>query len=121
MTPSCEIPARWQHLPSIGSHVDQTNERYRNDKYTRNNCLLHKPTAQNAPLIHNCFWAAVLEGFLYSPTPRALFMGEAVGAVVWGPADAMALSAWACAPWRRASAEALGFSEGFLRRRLGAW
>ena len=32
-----------------------------------NRCLLHKPTAQNAPLIHNCFLAAVLEGFLYSP------------------------------------------------------
>jgi hypothetical protein len=35
--------------------------------YAKNKCLLHRPTAQNAPLIHNGFLAAVLGGFLYSP------------------------------------------------------
>jgi len=39
----------------------------------------------------------------------ALSMGEAAGAVVWGPANAMALSAWVCARGQRrvAAAEAL--------------
>jgi hypothetical protein len=47
--------------------------------------------------------------------PRALFMGEAVGAVVLVTAKTVRLSIWACA-WRRqwvAAEEALEFSQGF--------
>ena len=43
------------------------------------------------------------------PHPRALFMGEAVGAVILGPAKTVALSEWVCARGRGASGEVLGF------------
>src|SRR5262249_2162467 len=55
------------------------------------------------------------------PHPRALFMGEAVGAVILGPAKTVALSGWACARERGASGEALGFSQVFPGWRTGAW
>ena len=51
----------------------------------------------------------------YAP-PAALFMGEAVGAVVLVPARMAALSVRTCAPERGASGaavEALRFSQGF--------
>jgi len=53
--------------------------------------------------------------------PRALFMGEAVGAVVLVTAKKVRLSIWACA-WRRqwvAAEEALEFWQGFPGWRQG--
>jgi hypothetical protein len=55
-----------------------------------------------------------------SASTRALFMGEAVGAVVLVPVKATVLSAPACALGRGASGEALGFSQEFPRQRPAA-
>ena len=55
------------------------------------------------------------------PHPRALFTGEALGAVVLVSAMTGALLAWACARERRAAAVALASSQGFPRQRIPAW